>query len=280
VTLTAPFDVHGPRAPASPVVLSVPHAGRDYPPAMLSALRLPLARIAALEDRHVDAVALAARGERTAIVARRARAWIDLNRAEHERDHRIDDGANPAAAPLLSAKVRGGLGLVPRQVGGAEIWRRRLGADEVMARIAADHRPYHAAVREMLSAARARFGVAILLDIHSMPPLGGRGAARVVIGDRFGTAAGGRFVAPVEALARAAGHPVAINTPYAGGHVIERHGAPAAKIHAVQLELDRTLYLDHALNAPGAGFAKTVALVRAIAEALTDEAVPLAPAAE
>lgn len=263
------FDLIGPIPPASPVVLSVPHAGRDYPLTLRSALRVPASALAALEDRHVDAVAHAARAGETAIVQRLPRAWIDLNRAEHDRDPRLDEGA-PAGHP--SAKVRSGLGLVPRRTSQAgELWRRRLTAEEVDVRIAEAHRPYHVALSDVLAATRARFGIAVLLDVHSMPPIVG-GPARIVIGDRFGRAAASRFVNRIEAEITAAGLTHALNTPYAGGHILERHGRPAAGVHAVQLEIDRTLYLDSRLDQPGRGFDATVTLVRAIIDALADEA--------
>ena len=274
------FTRFGPALPTSPVVLSVPHAGRDYPQALLDALRLPTAALLPLEDRHVDAVALAARGEETLFVAQRARAWIDLNRAEHERDPLLDDGASPTTAPTSSAKVRSGLGLVPRRIGGADIWKRRLGADEVAARIERDHRPYHAAIGRALEAAREQFGVAVLLDLHSMPSISGRDAARVVIGDRFGRAAAARFVGRIEGVVRGRRLSIATNSPYPGGHILDRHADPARGIHGVQVELDRALYLDPKLQTPGAGFDATVALVRAMIDALTDEAQPLALAAE
>lgn len=273
------FDLFGPIPPASPVVVSVPHAGRDYPLTLRSALRVPAAALATLEDRHVDAVALAARDGETAFVQRMPRAWIDLNRAEHDRDPRLDEGA-PGGHP--SAKVRSGLGLVPRRTTQAgELWNRRLTGDEVDARILETHRPYHAALGAALAATRARFGVAVLLDVHSMPPIVG-GPARIVIGDRFGRAAASRFVARIEAEIAAAGFTHALNTPYAGGHILERHGRPGTGVHAIQLEIDRTLYLDARLDQPGRGFDRTVALVRAIIDALADEAIasPTALAAE
>jgi N-formylglutamate amidohydrolase len=260
--------------------VSAPHAGRDYPQALLDALRIPVAALLPLEDRHVDAVAEAARGVETLFVAQRARAWIDLNRAEHERDPLLDDGANAKVAPTHSAKVRSGLGLVPRRIGGVDIWRRRLGADEVAARIASDHRPYHAALGAALEAARDRFGVAVLLDLHSMPAIAGRDAARVVIGDRFGRAAAARFVSRIEGVVRGQGLTIAANSPYPGGHILDRHADPARGIHGVQVELDRTLYLDAKLQDLGAGFDATVALVRGMIDALADEAQPLAIAAE
>lgn len=267
------FRILGGDPPGSPVVLSVPHAGRDYPPALHDALRAPLAGVVALEDRHMDAVALGARTTETLLVQDAARAWIDLNRGEHERDPLLDGGAH---AHHQSAKVRAGLGLVPRRTGqSGDLWRRRFAGEEVEARILADHRPYHCALHDALAAARAWFGTAVLLDLHSMPPLAG-GRVRVVLGDRYGRAAASRFVARLEAVAAAHGLPHALNTPYAGGHILERHARPAQGVHAIQLELDRSLYLDARLDAPGPGMAAVVRMVRAMIDALADEATTAA----
>jgi N-formylglutamate amidohydrolase len=279
---STPFERLGAIQPTSPVVLSVPHAGRDYPMALKTALRVPLAALLPLEDRLVDAVARAARTDQTTIVQNRARAWIDLNRSEDERDPLLDEGARSMPPAQQSAKLRSGLGLVPRRASGAgDLWARRFTDADVTARIANDHRPYHAALAAALNAAKATFGVAVLLDVHSMPPLG-PGGARIVLGDRFGHAADARFVARVETECRARGFSTATNAPYAGGHILERHARPAAGIHAIQLELDRTLYLDRKLNGPGAGFTRVVDLVRSLLSVLADEALsaPLAAAAE
>ena len=275
------FDFHGETPPRSPVVVSVPHAGRDYPLALRAALRAPLTALTALEDRHADTLALAARGDETMLVQRRPRAWIDLNRGEDERDPRVDEGATPRRQSVGSAKVRSGLGLVPRRASGmAELWARRFTDADIARRIAVDHRPYHAALAATLAAARAHFGIAVLVDLHSMPPVAS--GAGIVIGDRFGRTASGRFLARVEAEAAADGVAVALNTPYAGGYILERHGAPAGGIQAIQIEVDRTLYLDAALGRPGGGFARTAALIRRMLDALADEALgePLAAAAE
>lgn len=270
--LTPPFDRFGATPPDSPVILSVPHAGRDYPPLLLTALRVPLAAVTILEDRYIDAVALAAHGRETMLVQRVARAWIDLNRSEQERDPAIDEGARATAAPIASAKVRGGLGLVPRRVAGAgELWRRRFAADEIATRIVRDHRPYHAALADALAAARARFGVAVLLDVHSMPSLG-PGGARIVLGDRFGRSADSRFVDAIERVARAANIPCARNTPYAGAHLLDTH-ARGGTVHAIQLEFDRTLYLDPAGDQPGDGLEATARVLRAMIDALATEAI-------
>ncbi|WP_294335945.1 N-formylglutamate amidohydrolase [uncultured Sphingomonas sp.] len=279
--MTPSFDRIGPALPTSPVVLSVPHAGRDYPQALADRLRVPLVQLRPLEDRHVDTLALAARADEVAIVARRPRAWIDLNRSERDRDPRVDLGAARFGTLQLSTRVRGGLGLIPRRAAaGTEIWARPWSADDVAARIHGDHRPYHAAVADALAAARARFGIAVLLDVHSMPPLPGVAPARIVIGDRFGRTAAARFVGRIEGCARRAGLVVALNTPYAGGHILERHAEPGRDIHAVQLEIDRTLYLDDALDAPGGQFDAVARFVRDVIDALADEAQPAGLAAE
>jgi N-formylglutamate amidohydrolase len=266
------FDRFGPIPPLSPVVVSVPHAGRDYPLQLRAAAAVPVASMLALEDRHADTLALAARGDETLIIQRRARAWIDLNRAEDERDPLIDDGARPIPAGAAATKLRSGLGLIPRRAApGVTLWRRRLSDEEVRARIAEDHRPYHAALSEALTAARHRFGAALLVDLHSMPPLPGPLSARVVLGDRFGRSAGGQLVHRLEAEIAAAGQTATLNTPYPGGHILGRHGRPHDGIHAIQVEIDRTLYLDAGLDAPGKGMSPTAALLRRLFDAATDE---------
>lgn len=274
----AGFAIYGTAEPASPVVISVPHAGRDYPLALRAALKGQIGTCRALEDRHVDAVAIAARGAETLIVQQRARAWIDLNRAEDERDPAVDEGARvmtAASTPLSSGKVANGLGLIPRRASGAaDLWRRKWSDAEVRARIEGDHRPYHTAVAAALATARRRWGTAVLVDLHSMPPLAGAGrGVRVVLGDRWGRAAAARFVAVAEAAAASARLSVQLNTPYAGGHILDRHGRPGGHVHAIQVELDRSLYLDRMLDRPGPGLQRTAAMVRHMLAALADEAL-------
>lgn len=268
-----PFLRLGPALPASPVVIAVPHAGRAYPPALLAAARVPPATLEALEDRHADLlVERAVADGTTALVARRARAWIDLNRNARELDRAMIDPPPPADAVEETSKVRGGLGLIPRRgIGGAELWRRRFSAEDVAARIAADHGPWHAALAALLYAVHARFGVAVLMDLHSMPPLpAGRAGAppRLVIGDRHGQSAASWVRATLAGQARIAGIGHAINTPYAGGETLARHGRPTAGIHAVQLEIDRALYLAPDLRAPGPGLPGARAFVARAAAAL------------
>ncbi len=268
-----PFVRLGPELPISPVILSVPHAGRDYPAALLAATRLPRARLELLEDRFADRlIETAVAGGATALVARRARAWIDLNRDERELDQAMVAGAATTAG-LQTPRMRGGLGLIPRRVGATgEIYRSPLEAADVAARIADDHHAWHAALAHLLAAAQARFGIAVLLDVHSMPPTSA--ASGIVLGDRHGGSAGARFVAAIEQEARAAGLPVVRNDPYAGGYITERHGRPAAGRHAIQLEVDRSLYLAPGLRLPGPGIERIGRFIAAAVCRLQRETEP------
>jgi N-formylglutamate amidohydrolase len=271
------FLRRGPTHPRTPVVLTVPHAGRDYPPALLKAARIPLDQLALLEDRHADAlVEIAIAAGVPAIVATRARAWIDLNRGEREIDPAAVHPALLSGTTEPSNRSECGLGLVPTRLpGGGAILARPIAAAELSARIAGDHRPYHRAIAEALAEAHAGFGVAVLIDCHSMPPLpaGTAPPANVVLGDRFGRSAGPAVLAAIALEAQRSGLRVARNTPYAGAHTLERHGRPAANVHAVQIELDRTLYLDAGLRRPGSGLAALGGFVARAAEKAAEAAI-------
>lgn len=279
-----PFELRAPEA-VGPLILSVPHAGRDYPPGMEAELRLPVARLAMLEDRFVDEVARGIEGV-PALIAKRPRLWIDLNRRETEIDPGMIDPAPLPGQAMLSAKVRSGLGLVPRRLAGiGELWCRRLPAAALAERIAHDHRPYHAQLSLLIERALDRFPAVVLLDLHSMPPLRpDHGTpAEIVIGDRFGLSAAPRFRARIAAAAAAFGHRSEDNSPYSGGHIVERHGDPVRGVHALQLEIDRSLYLDASLNAcRPEGLARIRAFLAEAVRGLTEEALdtPLPLAAE
>ncbi len=267
----------------TPLVIAVPHAGRAYPAEMLDAARLPQTALETIEDRHADLlIADAVSAGAVAIVARMARAWIDLNRDEREIDPALLLGAAPPGSLLTSPKVTGGLGVVPSRIAaGGALWKRPFTMQEIEARLASTHRPYHAAIEAAMDEALAVHGTAILIDCHSMPPLGGRPAgAQMVIGDRHGRSADSRFVTAAASAARRAGLTVARNHPYAGGHTLDRHGAPRAGRHAIQLEIDRSLYLDVTHHGPGAGLRNMRQIVARIAAALEDEARGHALAAE
>lgn len=278
--MNARIDRFGSDQPDWPVILSVPHAGRDYPPELADDCRFPADRLLPLEDRLADHIALPAfKAGFSGVVARTPRAMIDLNRAETDMDPAMLS-APMAHAPILSAKTRGGLGLVPRRTGAlGDLWRRRFSPDEIAERIARVHRPYHDAIENLLESALARHGYAVLLDVHSMPPLpqdGPIAPPQVVIGDRFGRSAASVLTETAGATFAAAGLRVAYNAPYAGGHILDRHARPQRNVHALQLEFDRRLYLDDNLQSPGTGLASLAALLTEVARRLSD--VWLAPA--
>ena len=191
------FTLYNGAEPAMPVLIAVPHAGRDYPPELFSNLRLPPASLVRLEDRYADLLARdAIAAGMPVLVASRARAWIDLNRSEQDIDAEMVKGLSRDQLPMPGIKQRGGLGLIPRRLSGeGDIWRAPLTTTDVDARVVGFHQPYHARLSAVLEQMRARFGIAVLLDLHSMPPLNGNHGnlpPRFVIGDRFGRSAAGR----------------------------------------------------------------------------------------
>jgi N-formylglutamate amidohydrolase len=230
-----------------------------------------------LEDRYADLLVdpLVAAGW-SVLIARAPRAMMDLNRHEREVDPAMVSDLPRTHALLSSVKLRGGLGLVPRRLQGVgDLWLRPLPFAEVERRIATIHRPYHAALDRLMDAAHAAHGHAILIDLHSMPSLprtsDGEAGPLVVLGDRFGRSAAPRLATLAGDIAAGRGFPNAQNHPYAGDHLIERHGRPEAGFHALQIEIDRALYLDTALDEPGPGLPRVQALVTTLAEALAQE---------
>ncbi len=282
---TAGFVTHNADDPQIPLLLSVPHAGRDYPAALFDNLRIPPGCLLRLEDRYADILTRAAVAASVpTIIATRARAWIDLNRSEQDIDAAMVEGLNAADYPAAGAKQRGGLGLIPRRLSGAgDIWKSRFTADDVTARIANYHRPYHDRVAGQLKAISARFGTALLLDLHSMPPLANiaaKGPPRFVVGDLFGRSAAGHFSDLTVSYFRAQGFAAALNYPYSGDYILRRHANPAGHIHALQLEVDRSLYLDADLREPTANAAQIAdliaGLIRLLADAAAGYAMPVA----
>lgn len=272
------FVVHHMADPALPVLLSVPHAGRHYPDSVFANLRLPPSSLLRLEDRYADLLARDSIAHRIpTIIAHRARAWIDLNRDERDIDVEMVSGLDRKDYPAPGIKQRGGLGLIPRRLSGeGDIWKRPFEAAEVEARISGYHRPYHACVSETLARMRDKFGVAILLDLHSMPPIAAIGhepPPRFVIGDRFGKSAPGVYAHLLSAQIKHRGFAVALNHPYSGDHILRQHSAVRHDIHALQIEVDRSLYLDQSLREPVKGLAAISGLVESLVHALADQAM-------
>ena len=267
------FERLGPSTAETPLVCAVPHAGRIYPPALFSASAVPHAILEQLEDRYADLlVAKAVQNGAVAIVARVARAWIDLNRGEEDLDPALRDP--PHSGPPQTARAKSGLGLLPRRVGRRDLWREPPTAESAAARILNIHRPYHAAVALALDEACRRFGHAVLIDCHSMPTLNGLRPARIVIGDAHGKSAGKGVAAEVAREARVLGFTAALNAPYAGAHSLARHGRPADNVHALQIEVDRALYLDRDLRNPSDGLNRAQMLVAALAQTAVAAAQP------
>ncbi len=263
--------------PALPLLVSVPHAGRDYPQEIFANLRLPPDELLRLEDRYADLLVRGViEGGIPAMIAQRARAWIDLNRDETDIDADMVDGADRESLPAPGAKQRGGLGLIPRRLSGSgDIWRGRIAMADVRKRIECFHRPYHMQIAATLSQMRAKFGIAVLLDVHSMPPLHLQMTGtqpQIVIGDLFGRSAHSRFSESLIARIRQHGFAAALNHPYSGDYVLRRHSDPARNVHALQLEIDRQLYLDDILREPGSGLPAMTGLVADLAQMLIEEA--------
>jgi N-formylglutamate amidohydrolase len=269
--------VHPPRG-ALPVLLSVPHSGRDYGESVIANAVQGRRALEALEDPLVDRLAWRAISAGIgAVIQPVPRAVIDCNRDEEEVDPAAIQGVSPAP---VGPRARYGLGLVPsRTHRHGRLWRRPIDRAELNRRIEQVHRPYHDALRRGLDALMNRHGEGLLIDCHSMPPRPG-GQAEVVIGDRHGTSAAGWLVAESARLAREAGFRVALNDPYAGGAIVARHGRPDSGIHAIQLEIGRETYLKADGRTAAANFDRVSLLIERLAtglgDALLDRAVPAA----
>lgn len=256
----AAFDLTRPAARTSCVVFASPHSGRDYPKSLLARTGLDARLIRSSEDAFVDQLFAAAPEHGAPLLAARVpRAWVDLNRAADELDPALVEGVVRRAH---NPRVASGLGVIPRVVaGGRAIYSGKIGLEEARERLDTGWIPYHAALQLLLAESLEQFGESILIDCHSMPHeaielAGTRGRPRphVVLGDRYGAAAAPRVMARIEAAFTAAGLRVARNTPFAGAYVTQTYGRPSRRQHAVQIEIDRSLYMDEARIEPHSGF--------------------------
>ena len=256
-----PFEVRAAAEQRVPFVFNSPHSGSAYPARFLAQSRLDSHAIRRSEDCYVDelfsgAVSLGA----PMLAANFPRAYLDVNREPWELDPRMYCEALPSFANVRSARVAGGLGTIPRLVGeGAEIYACKLPLCEAVERIEAYYKPYHDALRRLVAATLAEFGYAVLVDCHSMPASirVGDGGARpdFIIGDRFGVSASRALTEAAIALLAGMGYAVAHNKPYAGGFITEHYGRPARGLHAIQIEVNRGLYMDEGTLQKSAGFA-------------------------
>lgn len=249
----APFHLFLPARPSTGVVFASPHSGRHYPADLLRRTLLDERRLRSSEDAFVDLLLRSVPEHGAALIAASApRAWVDLNRGADELDPALIEGLRPK---LLNPRVAAGLGVIPRVVaGGRAIYSGKIGLPEAQARIKKYWHPYHDRLSALMAEAELGFGQAILIDVHSMPheALDGFGPERpeVVLGDRYGATAAPGIIAQVEAAFLAEGFRVRRNAPFAGAYIAQTYGAPAQNRHAIQIEIDRALYMDEALVRP------------------------------
>src|SRR5476649_2216953 len=241
---SGPFRLDRPVRQTVPFLFASPHSGRRYPASLLERTRLDATTLRRSEDAFVDELFAGAVGLGAPLLAAHfPRAFLDVNRGIAELDAGMFDGALAVPVDAPSPRVAAGLGVIPRIVrDGAEIYRGKLARGEADARLSQLYKPYHGALAALMAETRARFGVAVLLDCHSMPSA--LSVPDIVLGDRYGASAAPALTARAEAAFTREGFSVARNTPYAGGHTTVQYGRIAANCHALQIEINRALYLD------------------------------------
>ncbi len=256
-TETAPFLIHRPARQAMPIVFASPHSGRDYPERLVAAARLAPLALRRSEDSFVDELFAAAPGLGAPLIAATfPRVWCDVNREPWELDPGMFDGPLPPWVNTSSPRVGAGLGTIARIVAtGETVYRRRLSFAEAEERIRRCWEPYHAALAQLLAETRARFGFCLLIDCHSMPahPAQTGNAPDFVLGDAHGTACAPRATRLVEEVLLGLGYRVRRNDPYAGGYVTRHYGRPRDAVHALQIEIARSLYMDESRIERSAG---------------------------
>lgn len=231
-------------------MVNSPHSGRYYPEAFLEASRLNNITIRRSEDFLVDLLVKDAVEQGIPVLnAIYPRAYLDVNREPFELDPTMFDGDLPDHVNTRSIRVSSGLGTIARIVAeGQEIYARRLPASEALSRISQVYRPYHAALQNLIAHTHVKFGMAILLDIHSMPSMGtfpnSENRGDIVLGDRFGSSCNPRILHEAKTIFKDLGYQVEINKPYAGGFITEHYGRPLSGLHALQIEINRALYMD------------------------------------
>jgi len=267
-----PFVVIEPMHRTAPLIFASPHSGRRYPREFLADARVALISLRRSEDAYVDELFAGAAAHGAAVLsATIARAYVDLNRDPSELDPDMFIEEPPQSIHTASARVQAGLGAIPRICGdGQQIYRRKLGLDEAERRIAAVYRPYHAMLRNLVAETKQLFGCAVLVDCHSMPSSArGAHAPDIVLGDRFGAACHASVTALAEATLRKQGYRVARNAPFAGGHTTQAYGRPQERVHALQIEINRALYIDERTLERTGGYARMRADMGRLAETLS-----------
>lgn len=281
----AAFHLTRPLRTLSSVVFASPHSGSDYPASFVRRSMLDRHAIRSSEDAFVDLLFDAAPEFGAPFLKAGApRAFVDLNRSPDELDPALIEGARRHGH---NPRVASGLGVIPRVVAnGRAIYNGKLPMAEAQRRIDLYWRPYHAALQQLLDEAHAMFGQAILIDCHSMPHEAMDGVSRslgrraeIVLGDRFGAAASGDVVDRIEAAFAAAGLTVSRNAPFAGAFVTQSYGRPSRLQHAVQIEIDRSVYMDEKAIRPNDNFDSFRAVLHGIIAEITaigGDEIPLA----
>ncbi len=277
--LDPPYEVLEPADTAGPVLFNSPHSGSTYPRDFLAASRLDMGTLRRSEDSFVDEL-IAGVVERgfPLMHAHFPRCFVDVNREPYELDPRMFEGRLPSFANTRSMRVAGGLGTVARVVGDAqEIYDQRIPVDDALRRIESLYKPYHRSLRRLFTKLHRDFGAAVLVDCHSMPSTTGhkdeRPRPEFVLGDRYGTSCVGVVSETVEQTLRSLGYSVSRNKPYAGGFITEHYGNPAAGLHAIQLEINRALYMDERRYERSGHFARLAADMETLASRLGE--IPL-----
>ncbi|MEZ5752776.1 MAG: N-formylglutamate amidohydrolase [Paracoccaceae bacterium] len=268
------INIREPVRNTSMVVFASPHSGRVYPSDLLARSVLDLRTLRSSEDAHVDDLLVSAPEQGAYLVTSDVpRAYVDFNRAQSELDPALISGAPRAG---LNPRIASGLGVLARVVAnGRPIYSGKLPMDEARRRITSYWQPYHQGLSRLLAEQHTRFGQVILCDVHSMPHDAltnhvMRGVPRpdVVIGDRWGASATPDVVEQFEAVLRDAGLRVARNTPFAGAYITQTYGQPSQGKHALQIEIDRALYLDERRIEPSRDFVAFELLMRGVLQRL------------
>lgn len=249
-----PYRIACPEPPTAPFVFAAPHAGRLYPGSFVAESLLAPLDLRRSEDAYTDKLFECAVGFGASLIAARfPRAFVDANRAPGELDPTMFDPALDMDTDPKSSRVAAGLGVIPRIVReGAEIYRGKLVPSDAEIRLRRLHKPYHEALAELVAKTHARFGLAIVVDCHSMP--GAAHLADIVLGDRHGASASPDVMALAQSAFEACGFSVARNFPYAGGYTTALYAKQDEGIHAIQIEVNRAIYLDEDRIARGAHF--------------------------
>ena len=242
-------EINAPTGGRVPLVFASPHSGRAYPPEFLAASRLDKRAIRRSEDSFVDEIFAAAPAHGAPLLkACFPRAFVDPNRQAFELDPAMFDDVLPAHVNTTSARVKAGLGTIARVVGdGQPIYGKMLEFSEVERRIRDHYRPYHRALAHLIEETQARFGFCVLIDCHSMPSAatsGGSGGVDVVLGDNLGRACAPALSQWLSDQLGDLGFSVRRNRPYSGGFTVGHYGNPGGGVYAIQIELNRALYMN------------------------------------